>query len=211
METVIGNNNYVVQIDDQNNVQNVIYCPIGTTVTSNHDALNVKKMQALDEAGVINELVNPVYTLKLLNLPEYGNKCDEKIFYKYGDKIVICRQTHNRTEHAVETIPNLFTFFRIETGTLEWINNELIQVDWIRFHLGVKYKCIQPHMTVEGQTPNLTPALWVKVTVGVLPWVQPGSTNPYMKGNRVTFNGFTWESLIDNNVWSPAVYGWKKV
>jgi hypothetical protein len=40
-------------------------------------------------------------------------------------------------------------------------------------------------------------------------WVQPGSTNPYMKGDKVTHNGSTWVSLVDNNVWEPGVYGWE--
>lgn len=44
-------------------------------------------------------------------------------------------------------------------------------------------------------------------------WVQPDSTNAYAKGDRVTFDGKVWESLIDNNVWSPADYpaGWQEV
>ena len=42
-------------------------------------------------------------------------------------------------------------------------------------------------------------------------WAQPDSTNPYMKGDRVTHNGHTWESDIDNNVWEPSVYGWTQI
>ena len=44
-------------------------------------------------------------------------------------------------------------------------------------------------------------------------WVQPDSTNPYMTGDRVTFNGAVYESLIDNNVFSPADYpqGWEEI
>jgi hypothetical protein len=44
-------------------------------------------------------------------------------------------------------------------------------------------------------------------------WEQPDSTNPYMKGDRVMFNGEVYESAIDNNVWSPAAYpgGWIKI
>ena len=39
-------------------------------------------------------------------------------------------------------------------------------------------------------------------------WEQPDSTNPYMAGDKVTHNGKTWVSDIDNNVWEPGVYGW---
>ncbi|MDK8889837.1 hypothetical protein QQA05_00210 [Corynebacterium macclintockiae] len=48
----------------------------------------------------------------------------------------------------------------------------------------------------------------------VAPYKQPvGSHDAYNKGDKVTFNGNTWESTIDNNVWSPSDYpqGWKKV
>ncbi len=39
-------------------------------------------------------------------------------------------------------------------------------------------------------------------------WEQPDSTNPYMLGDRVTFEGAVYESTVDNNVWAPNVYGW---
>lgn len=42
-------------------------------------------------------------------------------------------------------------------------------------------------------------------------WSQPDSTNPYMMGDRVTFEGAVYESTVDNNVWAPNVYGWELV
>jgi hypothetical protein len=44
-------------------------------------------------------------------------------------------------------------------------------------------------------------------------FVQPDSTNPYMKGDMVRWNGEVYKSLIDNNVWSPYGYpsGWQIV
>lgn len=29
-----------------------------------------------------------------------------------------------------------------------------------------------------------------------------------MLGDKVTHNGKTWTSIVDNNVWEPGVYGW---
>ena len=59
------------------------------------------------------------------------------------------------------------------------------------------------------------PSLWAKVLIpdpDVIPELeQPDSTYPYMIGDRVTHNGVTWESTIDNNVWEPGVYGWTEV
>lgn len=42
-------------------------------------------------------------------------------------------------------------------------------------------------------------------------WEQPGSTNPYMTGNKVSYNGKIWVSTIDNNVWAPGAYGWEEI
>lgn len=35
-----------------------------------------------------------------------------------------------------------------------------------------------------------------------------GMTDAYAKNAKVTYNGKTWVSTIDNNVWAPGVYGW---
>jgi len=44
-------------------------------------------------------------------------------------------------------------------------------------------------------------------------WTQPDSNNPYMTGDRVSYNGDIYESLIDNNTWSPEAYpaGWQLI
>lgn len=45
-------------------------------------------------------------------------------------------------------------------------------------------------------------------------WVQPtGSHDTYVKGDRVTFNGTVYVSVIDGNSWSPTDYpaGWEAV
>lgn len=42
-------------------------------------------------------------------------------------------------------------------------------------------------------------------------WEQPDSTNGYMTGDKVIFNNHIWESTVDNNVWTPGVYGWVQV
>ena len=82
---------------------------------------------------------------------------------------------------------------------------------------GVLYRCLQSHEAQEAWTPADAPSLWTRVLIpdpGQIPeWEQPDSTNPYMKGDRVRFAGKIYESLVDNNVWSPADYptGWKIV
>lgn len=79
---------------------------------------------------------------------------------------------------------------------------------------GSLYKCLTAHTSQAGWTPTAAPSLWAKVLIpdpGTIPeWEQPESTNPYMAGDKVTHNGKTWVSDIDNNVWEPGVYGWSE-
>lgn len=43
----------------------------------------------------------------------------------------------------------------------------------------------------------------------VSPWVEPtGAHDAYHIGDKVTFDGRVWICTVDNNVWSPGVYGW---
>lgn len=83
---------------------------------------------------------------------------------------------------------------------------------------GVLYKVLQAHTSQPDWTPEAAPSLFAEVLPGqdgteVGEWTQPDSTNPYMMGDRVMYNGTMYESVIDNNVWSPADYpqGWQEV
>lgn len=80
---------------------------------------------------------------------------------------------------------------------------------------GILYKCLQAHTAQPGWTPAAAPSLWARVLIPdgntVPEWVQPESTNPYSKGDKVTHNGKTWESTCDGNVWEPGVYGWEVI
>ena len=78
----------------------------------------------------------------------------------------------------------------------------------------ILYKVLIAHTSQLDWSPIDSPALFAKILTdeiggGILPWEQPDSTNPYMKDDKVTHNGNTWISTIDNNVWEPGVYGWE--
>lgn len=79
------------------------------------------------------------------------------------------------------------------------------------------YKVLQSHTSQEDWTPINAPSLFAKVLIvseDTIPeWEQPDSTNPYMKGDKVSYNGKAYESLIDNNIWQPEAYpsGWKEI
>ena len=83
---------------------------------------------------------------------------------------------------------------------------------------GVLYKVLQPHTSQETWTPDVTASLYTKVLIDptgetIPDWEQPDSTNAYMTGDKVRFEGVVYESTIDNNIWSPTAYpaGWKIV
>lgn len=97
------------------------------------------------------------------------------------------------------------------------IGRDLTVGEYINYE-GMLYKVLQAHTVQETWTPVDAPSLFAKVLVDptgetILDWVQPDSTNPYMTGDKVKFEGSIYESLIDNNIWSPTAYpaGWKLV
>ena len=81
------------------------------------------------------------------------------------------------------------------------------------------YKCVQAHTSQAGWEPPIVPALFTKVPKpGEIPiWVQPtGVQDAYMTGDKVWYpdkSGSIYESIIDNNIWSPEAYatGWRLV
>lgn len=81
------------------------------------------------------------------------------------------------------------------------------------------YRCVQAHTSQTDWKPDRTTALWTEVAKpGEIPvWKQPtGAQDAYSKGDKVWYpdvNTTVYESVIDNNVWSPVDYpqGWKTV
>ena len=87
--------------------------------------------------------------------------------------------------------------------------------DRIRYD-GILYRCVQAHTSQSDWTPDITPALWVVVSLDEYPeWVQPtGAHDAYMTGDKVhypTADDPVYISTIDNNVYEPTVYGWELV
>lgn len=179
-----------------------------------------------DAKSVIESCILPAKenVQDIIDLPKIGEEVRKGKVYVYenllvegSQTLVIAQQDHMRTEHDPKDIPALFTFFRENADDLLWIPNEKVDLGWIRIHNGKTYEVIQAHMTVEGQTPDIIPALWKEILSGITVWKQPtGGHDAYKKGDKVYFpteKDSVYESLIDANVWSPTVYpaGWKKV
>ena len=114
-------------------------------------------------------------------------------------------------ETAVQSLPDSEA---LEAVTLypEWAAGVDYATGYKAQHGGILWRCIQAHTSQDGWEPENAPSLWTKVLIPdetVIPeWEQPDSTNAYAKGDKVTHNGKTWVSDIDNNVWEPGVYGW---
>ena len=114
----------------------------------------------------------------------------------------------NLTDEQAVQVPLIFEAWQV--GVDYKVGKKLVYEE-------VLYKVLQDHTSQETWTPKDAPSLFARVLVdaggSVLDWVQPDSTNPYMKGDRVKFEGKIYESLIDNNTWSPTAYpaGWKEI
>lgn len=121
----------------------------------------------------------------------------------YIEKAAISLSDEDALE-AVQLFPN-------------WNEEGEYEKDMRVLYEGILYRCLQTHIAQAAWTPVAAPSLWAKVLIpdeNVIPeWEQPDSTNPYMTGDKVSFEGKTYESVIDNNIWSPAAYptGWKEI
>jgi len=156
---------------------------------------------------------------KTKELPEIGGGVLIDEYYLYKGNIIKCRQTHNRTIYEPKDTPALFSFFRDNSDQLQWIENEQVEMGWVRIYNDIKYEVIQAHQTQSDWTPDIAVTLW-KVyseepeTPEILEWIQPtGAHDAYNIGDQVLFEGSTYESLINANVWSPSIYpaGWELI
>lgn len=79
------------------------------------------------------------------------------------------------------------------------------------------YKVLQNHISQSDWTPDTASSLFVEISdpnIEYPEFVQPtGSHDAYSKGDKVTFEGKKYVSLIDANTWSPVSYpsGWEEV
>ena len=196
MSDILYNNEFCVV--RENTTNNVVISQLLTA--------RVETMQQIEKHTTLNT-INPSY---FDNLPSNGWIEKDKM-YNYNNTTILCIQGHDRTIYPPEQTPNLFSFYREDNGTLVWIENEQVGLDAIRFHLTLKYKCKQPHQTVVGQTPDLTPALWeyIYVPIATKPpqWVS-GNWAQYVMNYEVFDLGKVWKVKGLTHTWiQPALTG----
>jgi hypothetical protein len=139
-------------------------------------------------------------------LPAIGQQCLINQYYLYKGDIVKCRQTHNRTIYEPKDTPALFSFFRDNSESLQWIAGEQVEVEWVRIYNNVKYEVIQAHQTQSDWTPNVAITLW-KV------YVDPTLTSEWKVGvvykinDIVTYQSKTYKCLQAHTsiqTWNPV-------
>lgn len=120
--------------------------------------------------------------------------------------------------NAIKTIRNTIddtTALTIPDLYPQWQENKSYQLNDRVLYNDILYKCLQSHTSQPTWNPVDASSLWARVLIPdpeVIPdWIQPDSTNPYMIGDKVKYNGHTYISIIDNNVWAPDIYGWELV
>lgn len=129
--------------------------------------------------------------------------------------------TRNKAKQFVDGLVKLRGFatdehaFEAPAVYPEWKENAVYAVGERVLYNGVLYKIITAHTSQSDWTPDVANSLFAKVLIPdeetIYEWEQPNSTNPYMKGDKVTYNGKVYVSIVDNNVWSPDSYGWEEV
>lgn len=127
----------------------------------------------------------------------------ERLAREYRAKVerAAALQSDEDALESIELFPKWKAGIAVATGERYQYNGKL-------------YKVIQAHTTQADWTPDITPALFKEVSLDEFPeWVQPtGAHDAYNKGDKVTFEGKHYMSLIDGNIWSPAAYpaGWEE-
>ena len=95
----------------------------------------------------------------------------------------------------------------------EWKENVEYALEDRVLYNKVLYKVVTAHTSQADWTPDVAVSLFAKVLIpdeDIIPeWEQPDSTNPYMIGDKVMYDGKVWTSTVDNNVWAPGAFGWE--
>lgn len=170
--------------------------------------------------GIENISQSEINERKRQELEYLDNSFDEQAAKRLLRKIVepVLQDEQNLNQQDIEDAKMLYKQFRVGVT----YDKDSSDIDEKRFvWKGDLYKVIgAKHTSQADWTPDTAVSLYVKLRPKgeILPWVQPLSTNPYKKGEKVTHNGFTWESTVNDNpdgtgakVWEPGVYGWIKI
>ena len=127
---------------------------------------------------------------------------EEALAYRHTIEQAAALQSDEAALNNIDLYPN-------------WKENLNLEVGGRYKYNGVLYKCLQAHTTQSDWTPDITPALWVVVSLDEWPEIPENipAENPWMKGDKGTWKGEHYICQIDNCVWNPDAYpaAWEKV
>lgn len=138
------------------------------------------------------------------------------------DEVVIARLRDMRNAMKLSINANASSFtteelLSVSTMFDEWAVGSNYKTGKVIRYNGGLYKVLQDVTGSQAEhTPDVASSLYKRISEpgpdGIFSWVQPlGATDAYSIGSKVTHNGKTWQSSVDNNVWEPGVYGWTEV
>lgn len=194
---------YFVIRSNDNSIVHHGEVPPGNTVSTGQPTVETTTNE-VEYLIWINQWNDSIY---IPDLPEVGTRVPQGQIYRWNDRLVQVRQTHDITHFAPDEVPALFTTVQASTDpdtVLGWIPNESVVLGQIRQWEGNQYRVIQSHVTQAGWEPPNVPALWALVAEppGVGEWA-PGVT--YTTGEIVLYQGVEYVCLQGHT----SIPGWE--
>ena len=159
---------------------------------------------------------------KVRDLQEDIKKCMEKCD-KINESFATIQNSDlsKQGEYALQTLASTFTDEQAVNCMLlfpTWNGNgNNYKKDERLQHKNKLYKVLQDHNSQADWIPGKSPSLYVEISdpnIEYPEWKKPtGAHDAYTKGDKITFKGKKYVSLIDANVYSPEEYptGWELI
>lgn len=214
MQKILLNKKSNFEIEDGGSITNIekLFDSLNETIGFMESLLNSSPYCI--EFAADSDSITATYENMVLTEPNFKiTKCNNQFKVSFGFREL------TESEENFETVQTAIAYLSddqaltVKNLYMDWNENGISYSvgDRVNYN-GVLYKCLQAHTSQSDWDPEAAPSLWTKILAGqegiaIGEWVQPESTNPYSKGDKVTHNGKTWESLIDGNVWEPGAQG----
>ena len=128
-----------------------------------------------------------------------------------SQELLDAEQAVQEAQEAVQEAESELSIYK--SYIAEWGIGEAYQEGQIVRYEDALYSVVQSHTSQDDWQPDTVPALYTilnKTSVGgdavISEWVQPtGAHDAYNVGDKVTYEGKTWESTVDGNAYAPGV------
>ena len=207
--------NYVAMTDAQKTTHIQTHYDLKIKAAKEIEA-NRLESEAEQVTAQATQVTNQTNALKAIGFIGDNSQADWDKLYNRPKVFGANWQMQANYQKSISTGVEYFLNKAQEILTQQYVVNTPYSVGETFVYNGQLYEVIQAHTSQSDWNPETTPALYKKaVLAGVIAdFVQPtGAHDAYQIGDKVTFNGSTYESLINANVWSPTAYpaGWRKL